>query len=140
MNGSFVRRRLLVHPGEQFSPDALEKARQDLLATGVFSSVRLVPAEQLDREGRLPITFQVTERPRHAVTFGAAYSTDLGAYVTATWSHRNLFGNAEQLNLTAGFTGRRLRAEAARVQCRRAVHQAGFPDARSLACRSMSAR
>ncbi len=105
VNGSFVRRRLLVHPGEQFSPDALEKARQDLLATGVFSSVRLVPAEQLDPQGRLPILFQVTERPRHAVTFGAAYSTDLGAYVTATWSHRNLFGNAEQLNLTAGFLG-----------------------------------
>ena len=43
VNRSFVRRRLLVHPGEQFSPEALEKARQDLAATGVFSSVRSGP-------------------------------------------------------------------------------------------------
>ena len=105
VNASFIRRRLLVYPGEQYSPEALEKARQDLQATGVFSSVRLVQSDQLDSSGRLPVTFLVTERPRHAVTFGAAYSTDLGAYITATWSHRNLFGNAEQLNLTAGFQG-----------------------------------
>ena len=33
---------------------------------------------------------------------GAAYSTDLGVNATVGWHHRNLFGNAEQLNLTAG--------------------------------------
>jgi len=42
---------------------------------------------------------------RHAVGFTAAYSTDLGGSVGATWSHRNLFGNAEQLNLSASVTG-----------------------------------
>ncbi len=105
VNESFVRRRLLLHSGEQFSPSAIEKARQDLLSTGVFSSVRAVPAEQLDAAGELPLAFDVTERKRHTVTFGAAYSTDLGAGVTATWTDRNLFGNAEQLNLTAGVQG-----------------------------------
>jgi translocation and assembly module TamA len=105
VNDSFVRKRLLVHQGELFSPEALEKARADLASTGVFSSVRLVQGTQLDPEGQLPITFQVAERPRHAVTLGAAYSTDLGIYVTATWSDRNVFGNAEQLNITAGFQG-----------------------------------
>jgi len=44
----------------------------------------------------------VTERPLHSVDVGAAYSTDLGINVNAGWHHRNLFGNAEQLNLTAG--------------------------------------
>ena len=29
----------------------------------------------------------------------------MGGSVGATWSHRNLFGNAEQLNLSAGVTG-----------------------------------
>jgi translocation and assembly module TamA len=102
---SFVRRRLRVQPGDQFSPAALEAARKDLMSTGAFSSVRVIPAEQLDEEGDLPITFQVAERSPHAVSFGAAYSTDLGVYLTGTWSHRNLFGNAEQLNLTGGFQG-----------------------------------
>ncbi len=105
VNGSFVRRRLLVHQGEQFSPEATEKARQDLAAQGVFASVRAEPATALDPEGELPLTFAVTERKRHVVSFGAAYSTDLGAGVTAAWSDRNLFGNAEQLNLTAGLQG-----------------------------------
>ena len=105
VNESFVRNRLLVHRGEQYSPEAIEKARQDLAAQGVFASVRAEPATALDSEGELPLTFAVTERKRHVVTFGAAYSTDLGAGLTATWSDRNLFGNAEQLNLTAGFQG-----------------------------------
>ena len=45
------------------------------------------------------------ERLAHAVGFTVAYSTDLGGSGGATWSHRNLFGNAEQLNLAAGVTG-----------------------------------
>ncbi len=105
VNESFVRNRLLIHKGEQFSPEAIEKARQDLASQGVFASVRAIPATSLDAQGELPITFVVAERKRHVVTFGAAYSTDLGAALTATWSDRNLFGNAEQLNFTAGTQG-----------------------------------
>ncbi|MBV8888593.1 MAG: BamA/TamA family outer membrane protein [Alphaproteobacteria bacterium] len=102
VNEAFVRKRLLIYPGEQFSPEAVEKARADLAATGVFSSVRAVPADKLDAEGRLPIAFEVIERDRHTVAVGGAYSTDLGAILNSTWSDRNLFGNAEQLNLSAG--------------------------------------
>jgi len=35
------------------------------------------------------------------VELGVAYSTDLGINLNAGWHHRDLFGNAEQLNLTA---------------------------------------
>ena len=100
MNESFVRKRLLLHQGEQFSPQTIEKARVDLSSIGVFSVVRAVPASALDPNGQLPISFDLTERPLHAVDLGAAYSTDLGVNFTTAWHHRNLFGNAEQLNLT----------------------------------------
>jgi translocation and assembly module TamA len=103
MNPGFVRERLLVHQGEQYDPAAIEKARQDLASLGPFASVRVVPADHVDTDGQLPLAFDFTERKRHAVTLGGAYSTDLGAGVTATWSDRNVFGNAEQLNLTTGF-------------------------------------
>ena len=102
MNPAFVDRRLLVHQGEPFSPEKIEAARADLAALGVFGSVRAVPATTLDAEGRLPLGFVVTERPLHLVTADASYSTDLGLGLSAGWHHRNLFGNAEQLNLTAG--------------------------------------
>jgi translocation and assembly module TamA len=102
MNESFVRKRLLIHQGETFSPEAIEKARQDLASIGVFSVVRVEPATALDANGQLPIDFDFTERPLHAVDVGVAYSTDLGINFSTAWHDRNLFGNAEQLNLTAG--------------------------------------
>jgi translocation and assembly module TamA len=101
MNESFVRKRLLLHQGEQYSPDAIEKARADLSSIGVFSVVRAVPADALDPEGQLPINFDLTERPLHSVDATVAYSTDLGVNFATGWHDRNLFGNAEQLNLTA---------------------------------------
>src|SRR5581483_8360437 len=94
-------RRLLIHQGEQFSPSKIEEARQDLASLGVFSTVRVISPDQLDPEGQLPITFQLIEGPPHTVGFTAAYSTDLGVSAGVTWSHHNLFGNAEQLNLHA---------------------------------------
>jgi translocation and assembly module TamA len=47
----------------------------------------------------------VTERKRHSVTLNVAYSTDLGGSAGATWSDHDVFGNAEQLNLTGDITG-----------------------------------
>ena len=101
MNESFVRERLMLHQGQRFAPQAIEAARQDLSSIGVFSVVRAEPASALDPNGQLPIDFDLTERPLHAVDLGAAYSTDLGVNFTTAWHDRNLFGNAEQLNLTA---------------------------------------
>lgn len=98
---AFVRNRLLVHPGDRFSPGSIERARQDLLSVGVFSGVTARADERLDASGRLALTFDVQERPRRVLGLSAAYSTDLGGSVGASWSHRNLFGRAEQLNLSA---------------------------------------
>jgi translocation and assembly module TamA len=101
---AFVRRRLLVSQGERFDPAKIEAARQDLAQLGVFATVRARAAEQVDAAGQLPLAFDVTERPRHAVAATAEYSTDLGASVGVTFQHRNLFGQAEQLNLGAAAT------------------------------------
>ncbi len=98
---SYVRNRLTLGPGQVFDPVAIEAARADLAALGVFSEVRAEPAAKLDADGRLPVTFVVTEGPRHLVDIGLAYSTDLGLSPSVGWHHRNLFGNGEQLNLTA---------------------------------------
>ncbi len=105
VNESLVRNRLLVHTGERYSPSRIEKARQDLMSLGVFSGISVRAGDRLDAQGRIPVVFDVQERLRHAVGLTAAYSTDLGIIAKATWSHRNLFGNAEQLNLLAGVQG-----------------------------------
>src|SRR5271165_465580 len=100
VNEDFIRRRLLLHSGQRFSPVQLQAAREDLANIGVFSVVRVEPGEHVDPDGTIPILIEVTERPLHAVDVGAAYSTDLGVTATAGWHDRNLFGNAERLNIT----------------------------------------
>ncbi len=86
---------------EPYSPDRLERARRSVLALGPFAAVRARAADRLDETGRLPTTFTVAERPRHAIGFSAAYETNYGPSVRAYWEHRNLFGGAERLRVEA---------------------------------------
>lgn len=105
VNESFIRRRLLIRQGEPYDPARIEAARQDLAATGVFATVRIRTGATLDPQGQIPIAVDVAERPRRVVSVTAAWSTDLGGLLGAAWQHRNLFGNAEQLNLSANANG-----------------------------------
>jgi len=102
---SFVRKRLLIHRGQLYQPSAIDQARRDLAALGVFSGVSVRAGSHIAPDGTIPLIFNFQERPRHAVSITGAFSTDLGASLTTTWSDRNLFGNAEQLNLSAAGTG-----------------------------------
>jgi translocation and assembly module TamA len=102
---SSVLSRLGMHTGDAYSADAIDKARRNLIAMGVFGTVVADVAKAPDPDGSVPVTFRVTERKRHAVNVIGAYSTDLGGSGTITWTDDNLFGHAEQLNLTASIIG-----------------------------------
>jgi translocation and assembly module TamA len=100
-HASFVQKRLTIHTGDTYSPSRIERSRSDLLALGVFSGVSVqLPKQEEVPDERVPIVFEVTERKRHAVSLNAAYSTDLGGSGGVTWTDRNTFGNAEQLQVT----------------------------------------
>lgn len=100
-----VRDAITVETGEIYRPTKIEEARQSVLSLGVFSAVGVHAGDKLDGQGRIPLTFTTTERKMHAVSLTAAYSTDLGASLSASWTHRNLFGNAEQLTLSGAGNG-----------------------------------
>jgi translocation and assembly module TamA len=100
-----VRTALSVHPGDLYRPSKIEDARKSVLALGTFSGVEVRAAEKLDTQGRIPLIIDASERPGHAVALTAAYSTDLGFSAGVTWSDRNLFSRAEQLNLSATING-----------------------------------
>ena len=104
-NPGYVARRLLVHQGELYQPSRIEAARQDLASTGVFSDVGVTAATHLAPDGELPLTFDFTEAKLHTVALQAGYSTDLGGSAGVTWTHHDLFGNGETLNLAALLTG-----------------------------------
>ncbi len=102
---NFVRKTLSVRPGDLYRPSAIEAARAKLVGLGVFSAVSVRAAESAGADGTVPLRFEMQERARHAVAFSAAYSTDLGGSISASWSHRNLLGNGEHLNLSASTLG-----------------------------------
>jgi translocation and assembly module TamA len=96
-----VRRRLLIHPGDEYRATAIEKARQDLLATAVFTqvTVKLDPAP--DAAGRIALTFNFRERKPRLVGLTGAYSSDLGISAGVKWTKREITGNADALTLSA---------------------------------------
>src|ERR1700677_1425592 len=101
---SLVRRRLLLHSGEIYKPSAIEAARHDLLGMNVVSQGSVQVGSKADESGGVPITFKLRERLRHSINLPAAYSSDLGGSGGVTWTDRNVFGNAEQLSVTANLT------------------------------------
>jgi translocation and assembly module TamA len=101
MHESFVRRRLLIHQGEEYGASKVERARKDLLALGVFTSVTVQVDTKPDSSGQVPITFRIRERPLHAVSVTGAYSTDLGGSTGVSWTNRDVSGKADQLTLSA---------------------------------------
>jgi translocation and assembly module TamA len=96
-----LRRASGVLAGEVYDPRELDRVRRDILALGVFGTVRARTGERLDPDGRLPVTFLVAERPFRAVGITAGYETRYGPNIRTYWEHRNLFGGAERLRLEA---------------------------------------
>src|SRR4029077_11194420 len=54
----YVRTRLLVHAGEDYGASKIERARKDLLAAGVFSSVSVQLGTEAESKGGVPLTFR----------------------------------------------------------------------------------
>jgi translocation and assembly module TamA len=96
-----VLSRLGFHSGDRYSATVLDRARNNLLAMGVFGTVTVPPATVANADGTVSVTFRVTERKRHMVEPRAGYSSDLGGSGGITWTDRNLFGSGEQLVLSA---------------------------------------
>lgn len=102
---AFARRVLDLRAGEPYKTSALARGRSNLTALNVFSGVGVETADSPDDNGDAAITYVLSERKRRRVSLSIDYSTDLGVSVSAAWSHRNLLGAAEQLNLSAAGTG-----------------------------------
>lgn len=101
----FILKHLCWEPGDIFKADLLQKARTNLMETGLFNGVRFVPGEKLDSQGRLPLTLQVSERRQRTLKLGLGYTTDEAAKARASWQNRNLLRAGESLRLSAEGSG-----------------------------------
>ena len=101
VNMTYLQRRVPFKEGEPYDPAKVDTLRGKLTSLGVFNAVRITPAKALDANGELPIDVELTDRPPRSIGFGISYETQLGFAVSGFWVHRNLFGEAESLRLTA---------------------------------------
>ncbi|MCZ7592010.1 MAG: BamA/TamA family outer membrane protein [Kiritimatiellae bacterium] len=96
----FVQNELELPEGKPFNPAQLTETRTRLIRLGLFSAVNLTTAEEVDDEGRLPLSLTLRERRPRTVAAGVKYTTDEGYGTRLEWEHRNLFTHAERLHLT----------------------------------------
>ena len=86
---------------EHFDPDLVDKGRASLVQTNLFSIVQVNIGTELDDQGRVPVTYNVTPRLHRSIGGGVGYQTDVGFDVHAFWENRNLFGAGERLRAEA---------------------------------------
>jgi translocation and assembly module TamA len=91
--------------GQDYDPDDIAAAEARLGRLGVFRSIRVEEADEIEPDGSLPMTVRVEDRPPRTIGFGGTLSTIDGIGVSAYWQHRNMFGRAEQLRFDAGVDG-----------------------------------
>jgi len=108
---TFLRSTIPWKKGDPFNIQLLEDAHTRLIATGLFSTVRVSQGETLQEEGFLPVTMTVTERKHRSISAGVSYRTDEGAGANISWEHRNLLGRGERLKLDTAVSGISLSAE-----------------------------
>ena len=98
---TYLQRRVPYEEGDPYTPAKVNALRDRLTALGVFNSVRVKPATALNDKGELPIDVELTDRVPRTIGFGLSYETIRGFAVNGYWTHRNLFGQAESLKLSA---------------------------------------
>jgi len=100
-NPAIARSFLYIQPGDPYSPQALEDARNTIRQIPAVGGVRITEGTALDAYGRLPYTVDVEDRLPYAIGASAKYSTTNGPAGQVYWEDRNVFGGAERLRLQA---------------------------------------
>ncbi|HEX3499172.1 MAG TPA: autotransporter assembly complex family protein [Stellaceae bacterium] len=104
----YVENRIAWRRGAAFDSRDVEKTRKALVESGLFNTVRIVNGKEAADGAEVPMTIYLTERQPRSIGAGIAYNTSQGFGANTFWEHRNLFGNAEKLRLSADFAQSRL--------------------------------
>lgn len=96
---AYVNRLIELRPGAMFDLAAIDETRRRLFASGLFDTVLVEWPQSAEDNSALPITVKVTERDRRTLSAGVNYSTTDGAGADFSWTHRNMFGEGERIEL-----------------------------------------
>lgn len=111
-SAEYVRSHLSWQEGELYSSNDLERTREKLIRTGIFSSVRITPETATvgtsdptrNETALVPIRIALLEAPQRSIRGGLWYYSDQGPGVSAGWTHRNLYGRGEEIQTDAQYS------------------------------------
>ena len=97
----WIRRRITWTAGEPYDQAKVDATRQALVGSGLFGMVNVMPDGPVAPDGSVPMQVRIIERAPRSVGVGASYNTTQGISANVSWEHRDLFGGAESLKVTA---------------------------------------
>jgi translocation and assembly module TamA len=101
LNPAYVQGRIKWQTGETYNASKVDETRRALIESGLFSTVQITPVPDPANPGEVHMTIAATERVHRSIGAGIAYNTSQGIGARGFWENRNLFGNAENLRLSA---------------------------------------
>lgn len=99
----YIDRRINWEKGDTYDIRKVSRTQQDLVNSGVIGSVQVKTTER-DRTAThsvLDMDLALTESLPRSIGAGAYISSNVGPYAQLFWEHRNIFGSAERLRLSA---------------------------------------
>jgi translocation and assembly module TamA len=95
----FLKRFLIIKPGEAYDENKIAELQANLLNSGFFVS-SVVEANRENTEGdTIPVDIEVTPRNRFTYTAGAGYGTDMGARANLGFQWRRITNTGHSLRL-----------------------------------------
>ncbi len=101
VNDEYLRKLVPLKSGYCFKRTNLVEARKILQTSGLFYSAKIDTPDGVDENKQVPVIFRLKERKKRSVKLGLGYGRDLGFGISLGWENRNLFSNAEELQLTS---------------------------------------
>jgi outer membrane protein assembly complex protein YaeT len=104
---STVAREVAVRPGGLLRPSDFDLTRRNLLRTGLFPEVEVLPAPQDSGQAEKHLVILVREQPGGSVGAGLGYGTSDRARVLASFEHRNIDGRGLRFSVRGVYGQRR---------------------------------
>lgn len=97
VKAEYARKLVKLLDGQCIRRTIIAESRGFLQKSGLFSSTTPIIPEYVNKDGSVPIGFNLTERKARSLKAGIGYETDIGLGASLGWEHRNLFGSGEEV-------------------------------------------
>lgn len=110
VNEKFIRDEIYWCEGDYFDLRKIRATESTLLASELFSFVRITWGDEVDECNRLPLTIEVKEARFRSIAGGISVTTQLGPGINFEWEHRNIDHLGRRLTFEAEIWGLRQNA------------------------------